>query len=302
MSVDFFFDPSPFGAEGQWIKAGFHCHTVNSDGGLSPEATVARYREKDFRCLGITDHWRVTPTEPFSGPDFIGIDATENGGHPDIVAVGVRITAPRKQDLGERIRALAGQGAFTIMAHPTYSGVLPETIMECPELDAMEIVNAYCDEAYSNGLATELWDMVLGQGRRIWGVAGDDAHLNPRKTFFSDAGRAWVEIWAEDFSREAILAALKRGAFYSTQGPRFHAIHIERFTAHITCDPVAQVRWRTFGSVGYVDHASDGMALEASRLPENFIPSKFVRVELVDHDGRRAWSNPFFANVSEVGL
>ena len=36
---------------------------------------------------------------------------------------------------------------------------------------ALEIYNAYCEEAHANGVATELWDMLLGRGMR--GVPSD---------------------------------------------------------------------------------------------------------------------------------
>ena len=294
MSRAFRFEPSPFSDSGQWIKAGFHCHTVNSDGGLTPETTVDRYRAEGFRCLGITDHHQVTGTEAFSGDGFVGIDSTENGGSPDIIGVGISETAPVEGSLFQRTRALAAQGGFTILAHPAYSAATIGDVLQAPDLAAMEIYNAYCDEAYANGIAVELWDMLLGRGRRIWGLAGDDAHLNPRKRYYSDAGRAWVEVFAPELSRDAILSALKRGAFYSTQGPTFSSISVDGSTVHVSCSPVAQVRWRTFGPVGFVDHASEGGHLTESDLPEWFEPRTFVRVELVDHNGKRAWSNPLF--------
>ena len=296
MDAPFTFEPSPLNDPGQWLKAGFHCHTVNSDGGMSPEETVSYYRNKGYHCIGITDHFIVTPIEHLSDENFVAIDATENGGNPDIIGVGVTSAIPEEEPLAKRAKELSAQGGFTIAAHPTYCAVTPDVYLDCPDLMAMEILNAYCDEAYTNGLATELWDMLLGQGKRIWGVAGDDAHLNPKKRYYSDAGKAWVEIWAKEFSRQAILTALKSGAFFSTQGPRFQTIGIQKTRIQLTCTPVAQVRWRTFGKVGFVDYASPGENLTRSELPEWFQPNAFVRIELVDAQGNKAWSNPFFVD------
>jgi hypothetical protein len=42
------FEPTCFGEAGVWVKAGFHCHTVNSDGGLTPSMTVEEYRGKGY--------------------------------------------------------------------------------------------------------------------------------------------------------------------------------------------------------------------------------------------------------------
>jgi len=279
---------------GPRIKAGFHCHTLNSDGGLSPGETAARYRSRNFQCLGITDHARVTQLDGPIADGFLAIGATENGGDPDIIAVGIQAAVPRDLPLAKRANLLAGQGGFTIAAHPTYCRVLPSDYVDCPDLMAMEIYNAYCDAAYANGYATELWDMVLGQGKRIWGVAGDDAHLNPGKLHYSDAGSGWVEIWAERLSKECVLKALKQGAFFSTQGPVFEKITVADGTIRLECSPVTQIRWRTFGKVGQVEYAPKNSQLTNACLPAWFRPSKYVRIELVDRDGKKAWSNPFF--------
>ena len=292
------FEKPAFNLAGSRIKAGFHCHTHHSDGGLSPRETAQRYRAKGFACLGITDHRQVTAVESLSDQDMLVLRATENGGDPDILGVGIESPAPRAASLDERARILAGQGGFTIAAHPTYCGVLPATYSECPDLMAMEIYNAYCDTAYANGYALELWDMVLGRGKRIWGVAGDDAHLNPKKRCYSDAGHGWVELWAEALTEDAVLQALKAGAFFSTQGPVFHEIVVEDGTLHLRCSPVKEVRWRTFGKVGHVERAHDNTPVTSASLPDWFRPCKFIRIELVDDQGKRAWSNPIFVRHS----
>ena len=158
---------------------------------------------------------------------------------------------------------------------------------------AIEIYNAYCEEAYANGVATEVWDMLLGEGKRVWGVASDDAHLNPRKRYYSDAGHAWVEAWVPELSGRAVLSSLKNGAFYSTQGPKFTGLDPGE-PPSITCTPVKEVRWRTRGSTGFVERPTGGNSLTRSELPDWFRVRGYLRVELVDQDGLRAWSNPFF--------
>lgn len=298
MSRDFTFEAPPRPLAGKRIKAGFHCHTVHSDGGLSTADTIKRYREKGFHCLGITDHRKVTLPEEGTGSDFLFLGSTENGGDPDIIGVGVQAPVAIELPLAQRAAQLAAQGGFTIAAHPTFCAVMPEEYLACPDIMALEIFNAYCDHAYGNGGATELWDMLLGQGRRIWGVAGDDAHLNPRKKVYSDAGRGWVEIWAAGPEREEVLAALKQGAFFSTRGPSIEAIRVSDTGIAIECSPVKQVRWRTYGRrghlAGWVRRAPEGETITGDRLPEHLLVERYVRAELVDENGRRAWSNPVF--------
>ncbi len=288
------FERSSFGEGGIWVKAGLHCHSHNSDGGLSPEDVLSRYAELGFSCVGITDHRTVTPVAHHSTESFLAIDSIEVGGRPDVIGIGARRAPDPSASLSEKARDLAGQGAFTVGAHPTYSAALVEDYLECERLMALEIFNAYCEEAYANGVATEIWDMLLGRGIRLWGVASDDAHLNPQKRVYSDAGRAWVEVWAPNLSAGSVLRSLKEGSFYSTQGPRFKTIRVDGGEIEISCSPVRQVRWRTRGSCGHVERAKTKDGITRSTLPEWFRPSGYVRVELVGNAGLRAWSNPFF--------
>jgi hypothetical protein len=293
MSASHCFEPVSL-ASGNWIKAGFHCHSTESDGGLSPEATVERYRELGYRCVCLTDHHRVTPISHLSDAGFLALDGTENGGDPDVIGVGSGVAVAAERSLSDRSAALASQGAFTIAAHPTYCAATADVYLACPHLHGMEILNAYCDDAYCNGYATELWDMVLGRGKRIWGVASDDAHLNPRKRHYSDAGRAWVQVQAAELSRAAVLEALTNGAFYATQGPEFTMLKAAGPTVEFTCTPVAQVRWRSFGRSGWVEYATAADGITRASIPDDLGVRGYVRVELVDAAGLRAWSNPFF--------
>ncbi len=253
-----------------------------------------RYRSLGYDCVGITDHGCVTPISHLSSDSFTAIDSIEVGGSPDVIGVGAKTAPEASAPLQERVSSLAEEGSFTIAAHPTYSAAGLDDYLDCQGLMAIEVYNAYCEEAYANGVAAELWDMLLGEGMRIWGVASDDAHLNERKRYYSDAGRAWVEIWLNRLSINSVLESLKEGSFYSTQGPRFTTIRVDRAEIEISCSPVQEVRWRTRGSCGFVDRAPRSENLTTSRLPAWFRPLGYVRIELVDDHGRRAWSNPFF--------
>ncbi len=288
------FESLTLGGDGVWVKTGLHCHSDHSDGGLSPENTVEEYRSQGFQCVAITDHRMVTPIGNITTGSMITIDGVEVGGQPDILGIGVTDTPDPSFPFYRKARILSDQGAFTIGAHPTYSAALPEVYLDCGHLMALEIYNAYCEEAYGNGISTELWDMLLGSGRRIWGVASDDAHLNPEKRYFSSAGRAWVEIWTRERSPAHVLDSLKQGRFYSTCGPKFTSIEANDSGIEIECTPVKSIRWRTRGPCGHVEYSNSQQLLTKSRLPQWFSPRGYVRIEIVDDKGRKAWSNPLF--------
>jgi hypothetical protein len=236
----------------------------------------------------------ITRASEHSDHDFIAINSVEVGGNPDVIGIGAEESPNPDLSLSERVSALHEQGAFTIAAHPTYCAAMPEDYLDCKDLNGLEVYNAYCEEAYANGVATETWDMLLGEGKRIWGVASDDAHLNTKKRYYSDAGHAWVEIWVPELSQEEILKSLERGSFYSTQGPKFLSLDVTATSITVNCTPVQQIRWRTRGSTGFVDCSGDHGDLRESALPEWFKPRDYVRIELVDPQGLKAWSNPLY--------
>ena len=88
-------------------------------------------------------------------------------------------------------------GGFAAVAHPHHLGLCWEDLEAAGDVDALEIFNNYCDIAYADGYAVEMWDLLLRAGHRLWGIAADDAHLNPKKGVFSPAGCAWVAVQAD---------------------------------------------------------------------------------------------------------
>ena len=123
------FEPSNFDRPGRWVRACFHCHTVNSDGGMTPEEVVRLYRSRGYDCLGITDHRHVTPSEIFSDDGFVGIDSLENGGNPDIIGVGATDPVDRELPLNEKAKLLSEQVVSPLEYDPSgigHSPLLPQ--------------------------------------------------------------------------------------------------------------------------------------------------------------------------------
>ena len=44
----------------KWFKGNLHTHTNRSDGRLSPEESVALYREHGYDFMALTDHWKLS--------------------------------------------------------------------------------------------------------------------------------------------------------------------------------------------------------------------------------------------------
>jgi hypothetical protein len=66
----------------------------------------------------------------------------------------------------------------------------------------------------------EIWDRLLSKGKRLYGVASDDAHRFTREFSLDQPipAKAWVMVRASKLSPDEITASLHDGRFYGTNG------------------------------------------------------------------------------------
>ena len=78
--------------------------------------------------------------------------------------------------------------------------------------------NAGCElEIGARRLDSLHWDEALERGAAFFALATDDSH-HPGY----DSGFAWTMVRAAEKSQEAVLEALRTGAFYGSTGPAIH--------------------------------------------------------------------------------
>ena len=96
-----------------------------------------------------------------------------------------------------------------------------------------------------------------------------------------------------------MLNALKRGEYYSSQGPQFHDIVLHGDELTVSCSPVDTIAIvcgisRTAVQMG---RALTGAVLNMRKLEDGWMMEKtspWFRVVLIDNAGKRAWSNPIW--------
>jgi hypothetical protein len=300
-----------FSAPGRFWRGNLHTHSTRSDGVLPPEEVCRRYRAEGYDFLALTDHfigsygYPIVDTTAYRRPGFTTIlgaelhsGAMENGEIWHLLAVGLPadFTAPdaptfqpvKGQESGAALatRAVAA-GAFVAIAHPQWSGL---TLA-----DARGITTAHAVEVYNHGCAAgcdrpdgfSIADLLLTDGRRISLIATDDAHFSEPDHF-----GGWVMVKAEENTPEALLAALKAGHFYSSQGPELRDVRIEGENVIVECSAAASVIaiGHGTGAKGVHGHSITRAEVPLRRL--NYSP--WVRVAVIDAAGKRAWSNPIW--------
>jgi predicted metal-dependent phosphoesterase TrpH len=302
--------PHPFARDGEWLRCALHTHTTNSDGELPPPMLVRHYEWAGFDVLAITDHWVRTDAPSRNGLLVVPsteLDAAldERGRGAHVLALGVTDDPVHPEgpfaSLAETVGWTNGHGGVAYIAHTYWSGLRAEDFESCDGLLGLEVYNAGCELEIGRGVASLHWDDVLDGGRLFFGLATDDSH---HPGFDSSFGWVWAR--CAERSTEAVLDALRSGAFYSSTGPVVHSLEVDGDAVTVRCSPARSVtlvgtRQRgarvNAGRLGYplageiLDLNDDGLVV-AARLERPRSP--YGRLEVEDAQGRKAWTNPLW--------
>ena len=297
-------DNLPFDKSGRFYRGNLHTHSTRSDGVLNPEEVVAAYRRAGYDFVALTDHFLprygfpVTDTRALRDAAFttlLGAElhapALENGELWHILAVGLPLdfAPPAADETGPALAArAAAAGAFVGIAHPAWYGLTLADALSLEAAHAVEVYNDTCGALNDRAASWFMSDALGVRGRRLSAFAADDAHFRPERP---DAFGGWVQVRAERLEPAALLAALKAGHYYSSQGPRLDAIALAGERLSVRCSPVRAIflsgpRSRSDRLLG------DG--LTEAEFPVEGFRGGYCRVTVVDAAGKRAWSNPIW--------
>ncbi len=214
-----------------------------------------------------------------------------------IVAAGLPLDfrpAARTKPEPQLARRAAEAGAFIGIAHPAWSQLTIEDGRAIDCAHAVEIYNHGCAVEIDRGDGWYLLDQMLTEGRRLTAFATDDAHFKSDDHF-----GGWVQVKAESLDPDVLLAALKKGDYYSSQGPVIHDIELAGTELNIACSPVNTIvaicgNSRTAGRIG---KAITGATVDLKKLEDGWLlrdKSPWFRVVVIDQAGKRAWTNPIW--------
>lgn len=298
-----------FESPGRFWRGNLHGHSNLSDGCLTPEEVCRRYAAEGYDFTCVTDHligrygYPITDTVPFRRNDFTTIIGAElhsgamsNGELWHILAVGLPpdFTPPHAPGFGpvegmESGASLAARardaGAFVAIAHPQWSGLTLEDALGIEAAHAVEIYNHGCGHCVARGDGAAIADLMLTRGRDVTLIATDDSHFTEPDHF-----GGWVMVRAPENTPEALLAALKAGQFYSSQGPEIHRAELTPNGVEVECSAVARVIVQGPGSAAVPVH---GESLTRATIPlDRFRAGDWLRVTVMDRVGKCAWTNP----------
>ena len=240
-----------FEGENALLEGGLHCHTTRSDGKGTPEEVIAMHAQHGYDFLALTDHrtYNYKDYLPESGVLIIPgmeFDRTITNHHRvhcfHTVWIGPeKPENPYEQDQPFQRGYVQDQYEFqqfldeahrnkqlTIYCHPQWSGTFAREFERLQGNFAMELWNSGC--VMEDGVDFNndpLWDELLCQGKRIFGVATDDGHAMEQHC------RGWVRVNAQKNVND-ILRALRASEkapghdrIY-TAGEKEHLVWLER--------------------------------------------------------------------------
>jgi hypothetical protein len=278
-----------------FFKGNLHMHTTRSDGRLSPDEALSRYQARGYDFVALADHWLPSGTGLVKGMTVLsGVELHTNVDESQvahIVGVGFdmdRLTLPHEQSSAQAlIDAINAADGISILAHPSWSMNTVEFIRGLKGLSGAEVYNTFSGAPWNVDRASSahILDLAASLGCLLPMVASDDSHR-----YAGEEGVSYTMVNARENTPEALLEALRSGCFYASQGPAFHQITVGGREVAVECSPTEKVVFYSNLQWGS-ERCVSGRDLTHVRYRMNE-KERFIRVELIDRFGRRAWSSP----------
>jgi len=293
------------------FKGNIHTHAREGESDSSVEAIVQWYRDHGYHFLVITDHSTITrPASPLAPADsFLLIPGEEvvGYGNQDKVEINAfniveAIQPIHSTDvpsaLQHLIDAVRGQRGIPMINHPNYQWRLSaDVLLHSQRCNLFELYNGFPGvhnegDEFHLGLE-QIWDVLLSSGKRIYGVAADDAHSYQQfSPDLSNPGRGWVMVRAKHLDVEEIMHNLDAGLFYSSTGVEVQNLIIESTRIEISMKDRENTQTITdfIGSNGNLLLRTD----QNPAVYELSAETRYVRAKVMDSEGHCAWMQPVF--------
>ena len=277
---------------GRWLVGNLHTHTTASDGQRDHQAVIDDYAGRGYGFLMISDHDIYTALDDYQQYDFQGMIAlagneiTANGSH--MLHVGavdwVEPHADRQRVIDE---VNATGGGLILFNHPNWHANFnhcPQELFErCEGYAGQEIYNGVISRLKGSPYATNRWDMLLTQGRRVWGFANDDSHAAT-----GDVGLGWNVAYVTEETADGVVEALRAGRFYASTGVEINEIWVEGNTIGIATENAERIVALRDGAERFA--VADGRDIQVE-VPEG---TGYLRFECWGAGEGFAWTQPFF--------
>jgi len=276
----------------QPLRGNLHAHTTHSDGERSRSAVVADYAGRGYNFLMLSDHDIFTSAEELAevaSGDLVLISGNEiTAKRPHMLHVAAERRVDPRDDRQRCLDDVAEKGdGFVVVCHPNWKADFNhcplERLQGWSEFCGMEIYNGVICRLDGSPYATNKWDLLLSDGRVVWGFANDDSHAAE-----GDVELGWNVVWAAERTVDGIVDAMRQGRFYASTGVTITGIHVAGLRVRVeTANAQRIVAIQRHGRRLKI---ADGPLLEVE-VPAN---AGYVRFECWGAGETFAWTQPFF--------
>jgi len=202
-------------------------------------------------------------------------------------------------------RKKTGQAMIPHINHPNFGwAISADELRQVERTKLFEIYNGHhaVNNLGGGGVPgmEEVWDRLLSNGKVLYGVADDDAHVfkQPGNPDVPGPGRGWVFVRSERLAPRPIVEALERGDFYASTGVELtdYQADAKSVTLTIKQRPESKYRIQFIGRNGQI-------LREAESSPAEYVfrgDELYVRAKVLESNGRIAWTQPVWRSSSSV--
>jgi hypothetical protein len=295
------------------FKGNTHTHTSMSDGDSPPEYVANWYKEQGYQFLVLSDHNFLTDVKALANlidTTFILIPGEElttsfqdkpvhvNGLNIPLLLQPI-VDSTLVETIQKNVNAIRKVKGVPHINHPNFKWAFDDKVLFKIDNDKLlEIFNGHplVNNFGGGGWPSmeQVWDNLLTAGKRIYGIAVDDAHhfkgeFSPGR---SNPGRGWVHVRARALEANAIVRSLDAGLFYASTGVVLDDIIINPRKLEIRIHQQKDFKYRTefIGSYGKLLYRTESnpAVFELSQK------EKYVRAKIYDSAGYVAWIQPVF--------
>jgi hypothetical protein len=301
----------------QWFKGNTHTHTLGSDGDSSPEVVARWYKDHGYRFLVLSDHNVFTDPAALAGlvdSTFLligGEELTTQVARRPVHVNGLgltRVIAPRNDStlvgtLQANVDAIREEAAVPHIFHPNFRWAFGlRELLQVRNDSVLEIYSGHPlvhVEGGDDAPGMEaVWDGLLSAGKRVYGIAVDDAHhfQGEFSRDRSNPGRGWIAVAAGRLDAGELLRHLERGLFYASSGVELDSVRISARELVVGIRQQGDFKYTTtfIGDGGRVLARTGGLTARFTLEGERARGLTYVRARVDDSGGGRAWIQPAF--------
>jgi hypothetical protein len=298
---------------GNWYKGNLHTHTLNSDGDSTPAEVAAWYRAERYHFLVLSDHNYFTEVEALNSAygakeRFLLIPGEEVTDRFGQAPVHLNAYNPRglvepaggatlAETVQRNVDAIRKAGGLAALNHPNFGWAFRSAdLLGIRDLSFIEVYNGHPEVNNFGGggfeSVEEIWDALLTAGRRVYGVATDDAHhFKSWGRQYSNPGRGWVMVRAAALTTADIMQALATGNFYASTGVELSAVEASPAELRLEIKPQGSRRYTTY----FIGPGGQTLAKSTDNTAVyQFRGERYVRARVVSSSGDIAWTQPVF--------